>query len=108
MCSRFSAEAFKTLKMEIVSEPVLKLPELNKPFEVYTDALDHALGGLLMQERHPVAFESWKLKDVEVRHSTNEKEMIPLFRSLETISSQHKVCGDHRQFGQHLFQNSRS
>lgn len=76
-------EAFETLKKAIVSEPVLRLPEFDKPFEVFTDASDRALGGVLMQERHPIAFESRKLKDAEVRYSTHEKEMMAVVHCLE-------------------------
>ena len=46
------------------------------PFEVHTDASDKAIGGVLVKEGHPVAFESRKLNDVEQRYSTHEKEMV--------------------------------
>ncbi|KAL0362191.1 UNVERIFIED_CONTAM: Transposon Ty3-I Gag-Pol polyprotein [Sesamum calycinum] len=39
------------------------------------DASDSALGGVLVQDKHPIAFESRKLKDAELRCSTHEKEM---------------------------------
>uniref|UniRef100_A0A1S4B263 Uncharacterized mitochondrial protein AtMg00860-like n=1 Tax=Nicotiana tabacum TaxID=4097 RepID=A0A1S4B263_TOBAC len=57
------AETFDALKMAMSSSPVLALPDLAKPFEVQTDASDYALGGVLLQEGHPVAYESRKLKD---------------------------------------------
>ena len=50
--------AFEGLKEAISTEHVLRLPDLDLPFEVQTDALDRALGGVLVQEGHPVAFES--------------------------------------------------
>jgi len=54
--------AFEKLKTAISTEPVLKLPNFDVPFEVHTDASSKAVGGVLVQEGHPVAFESWKLK----------------------------------------------
>ncbi|KMT14518.1 hypothetical protein BVRB_4g072900 [Beta vulgaris subsp. vulgaris] len=74
--------AFEDLKSAISSEPVLKLPEFDKPFEVHTDASGRAIGGVLVQEGHPVAFEGRKLKDAEERYSTHEKEMLAVVHCL--------------------------
>ena len=68
--------AFESLKEAISTEPVLRLPDLDLPFEVQTDASDRTLGRVLVQEGHPVVFESRKLNNVEQRYSTHEKEMI--------------------------------
>ena len=57
--------AVEGLKEAISTEPVLQLPDLDLPFEVQTDALDKAWGGVLVQEGHPVAFESRKLNNAE-------------------------------------------
>ncbi|GMJ03809.1 hypothetical protein HRI_004050100 [Hibiscus trionum] len=59
----------------MVSEPVLVLPDYTKPFEVYTDASDVAIGEVLMQEGHLVAFESRKLNETEKKYTVHEKEM---------------------------------
>ena len=67
--------AFGELKRRLTSAPVLKFPEFKKPFEVYTDASDFVIGGVLMQEGRPMAFESKKLSDVERRWPTHEKKM---------------------------------
>ena len=58
-------EAFEKLKAAVSSEPVLLLPNFELPFEVHTDASDKAIGGVLVQEKHPVAYESRKLNDAE-------------------------------------------
>ncbi|KAL0314801.1 UNVERIFIED_CONTAM: hypothetical protein Sangu_2324500 [Sesamum angustifolium] len=56
---------------------------LLKPFEVQVDASDRALGGVLVQDKHPVALESRKLKDVELRYCTHEKEMTAVGHCLD-------------------------
>lgn len=37
-----------------------------KLFEVHIDALNRAMGGVLVQEGHPVVFETRKLKGIDV------------------------------------------
>ena len=76
--------AFQKLKDAITSEPVLRLPDFELPFEVHTDASDRALGGVLVQEGHSVAFESRKLNAAEQRYSAHEKEMTAGIHCLET------------------------
>ncbi|KAL0373601.1 UNVERIFIED_CONTAM: hypothetical protein Sradi_3275800 [Sesamum radiatum] len=76
-------DAFRLLKQAISSQSVLKLPQFDRPFEVQVDASDCALGGVLVQDKHPVAFESRKLKDAEMRYSTHEKEMTVVIHCLE-------------------------
>uniref|UniRef100_A0A3Q7GPT9 Reverse transcriptase/retrotransposon-derived protein RNase H-like domain-containing protein n=1 Tax=Solanum lycopersicum TaxID=4081 RepID=A0A3Q7GPT9_SOLLC len=43
--SKQCEEAFQNLKNAIASEPILKLPDFELPFEVHTDASDKAIGG---------------------------------------------------------------
>ncbi|RVW98465.1 Transposon Tf2-8 polyprotein [Vitis vinifera] len=80
--SRQCQMAFESLKEAMSTEPVLRLPDLDLPFEVQTDASDRALGGVLVQEGHPVAFESRKLNNAEQRYSTHEKEMTAVVHCL--------------------------
>ena len=40
--------AFQKLKDAITLEPVLRLPDLELPFEVHTDVSDRAIGGVLV------------------------------------------------------------
>ena len=66
----------------MATEPVLKLPSFTKPFEVVTDASNMAIGGVLMQDDHPVAYESRKLNPTEHRYSAHEKEMLAVIHYL--------------------------
>ena len=73
----------KNLKRSCVcSQPVLKLPDFTKLFEIHTDASDVAYGAVLIQDGHPVAYESKKFSDIEVGWPTHEKEMLAIVYAL--------------------------
>ena len=56
-----------------------------KPFEVHTDASNRATSGVLVQDGHPLAFESKKLKDAEQRYFVHEKKMVVVVHCLEAL-----------------------
>lgn len=60
---------------------------------MHTDASDFAIGGVLMQEGHPIAFESRKLNDTERRYTVQEKEMKVVVHCFKTW--RHYLLGDH-------------
>jgi hypothetical protein len=51
-------EAFLTLEKLLTTAPVLAQPDIEKPFDVYCDAFDTGIGGVLMQEGRAIAFAS--------------------------------------------------
>ena len=75
-------DAFEKLKEVVCSQPVRKLPDFTKPFEIHTDASDVAYGAVLIQDGHPVAYESKKFLDIEARWPTHEKEMLAIVYAL--------------------------
>ena len=77
-------QAFVRVRNMLVHAPVLVLPDFNKPFTVVTDASDLGLGAVLLQEDHPVAFESRKLSSAEQAYHTSEKEMLAVVHALRT------------------------
>jgi len=77
-------EAFGTLKGILVKAPVLKLPDFDKEFEIHSDASNFAIGGVIVQDGRPVAFESKKLSETERRWPTHEKEMWAVIHCLKT------------------------
>lgn len=84
-------DAFVMLKQAVMEEPVLALSNHSKPFKVQTDASDFAVGGVLMQEEHPIAFESCKLNDTERKYTIQKKEMTAVVHYLRTW--RHYVLG---------------
>ncbi len=77
-------EAFETLKGILVKALVLKLPNFDKDFEIHSDASDFVIGGILVQEGKPMAFESKKLNEAERRWPTHEKEMWVVIHCFKT------------------------
>src|ERR1700694_2633163 len=77
--------SFQALKKAITSEPVLKHPQIGKPFVIDPDSSQFVIGAVLQQlfmdpdgkERlHPIAFESKKLTETEQRYPTQERELL--------------------------------
>ena len=73
-------QSFQALKNCLLSEPILKLPRIDKPFILHTDASNRAVGVALLQEYegilHPISFASRKLCDRETRWSISERECL--------------------------------
>lgn len=73
--------AFNTLKQALISAPVLATPDPHKPYVLYTDASNHAIGAVLCQRDdahkiHPVWFYSHTLNTAQRSYSAPEREML--------------------------------
>jgi hypothetical protein len=73
-------DAFELLKQKLIEAPLLRTPNESLPYEVVTDASDLGLGGVLLQEGHPVAFKSRKLNNAELIIRQQKKKCLLLFR----------------------------
>jgi hypothetical protein len=51
-------EAFLTLKKLLTTAPMLAQSVIDKSFDVYCDASDMGIGGVLMQDDHAIAYAS--------------------------------------------------
>jgi hypothetical protein len=99
-------EAFRTLKHQLVTAPVLAIPDFAKQFTVETDASDCGIGAVLMQDQHPVAYFSKALGPRNQALSVYEKECMAILHAVERWRSylQHQpfiIRTDHRSL-QHL------
>lgn len=54
---------------------MLRLPSFSKSFEVEIDVSYMALGMVLLQDDHPVAYENKKLNDVDKHYSASIRKV---------------------------------
>ena len=66
----------------MTSTPVLAALDFMMTFILECDASGTCLGVVLMQDKHPIAFESQKLKPSEKTKSTYDKEMMAIMHAL--------------------------
>jgi len=75
-------EAFTEIKECLSSEPILKLPDLNREFILQTDASNQSLGGCLSQMhgglKHPVFYAGKKLIPREQNYFVGEREALAI------------------------------
>ena len=69
------------MKHRLCSAPVFTLPDLQQPFEIETDASDYAVGEVLTQQGHLVAYHSETLSDTVRNYPTYEKEMYSIVQA---------------------------
>ena len=73
---------FERFKEIMTTCPLLALPDFSKPFELQRDASGEGIGVVLMQDKHPIAFESRKLCGPERSFSIYDKEMLAIMHAL--------------------------
>jgi hypothetical protein len=78
-------QAFDKIKKIIETEILLFYPDFNRPviFHLYTDASDHQLGAVIMQDTKPIAFYSRKFNTAQKWYTTTERNR-ELLSAIET------------------------
>ena len=96
--------AFNTLKERLITHPVLKWPDFNKPFTIVPDASGFAIGGVLCQDHgqglQPIAYESRKLNKAECRYPVHEQELLAILHCCKKwryylVGAENQVFSDH-------------
>ena len=80
-------QAFLTLKAAFIAQPILRMPNFSKPFILHTDACDHSLGGVLLQETQahllPVHYHSRGFNSAEMNYTVREQECLAMVDSFK-------------------------
>ena len=76
--------AFQELKTRLMSQPLLILPDLKKPFEIHCDASGDCLGAVLLQEGHSIAYESHRLHTTKHSLGIYEKELLAVIHAFDS------------------------
>ena len=73
---------FDKLKEAMSTCLVLALPDFTQPFILECDATGEGIGVVLMQDRHPIAYDSRKLTQTKRLYSIYDKEMLAIVHAL--------------------------
>jgi hypothetical protein len=76
-------EAFLNLKKFFTTTPVLAQPDIAKSFDVYCDASDTGIGGILMQDGRAIAYALRQLWHHEEHYPTHELELLAIVHALK-------------------------
>eukprot|EP00253_Pinus_taeda_P012180 PITA_12180 len=79
----FLSEAFVELKHQLYSASILTLPDLQQPFEIETNTLDYAIGAVLTQHGHLVAYHSATLSYTIRKYPTYDKEKYSIVQDFQ-------------------------
>ena len=89
---------FQFLKYLLLAEPILKYPDPNKPYVLYTDAIKYAWSCVLTQEyghemegkmkkiHHPITYASGLFKGSQINWATLTKEAYAIYRPVRKLT----------------------
>lgn len=75
-------EAFRCLKVAIATDPIRAHFAITIPVEIHCDSSNKAVGCTMVQNDHPVAFESRKLSAAELNYPIHDKELLAIIHAL--------------------------
>ncbi|KAK1660330.1 hypothetical protein QYE76_048489 [Lolium multiflorum] len=94
-------ESFQQLKARLTTSPILIMPDITKPFDVYCDASKIGLGCVLMQEGKVISYLSRQLKQHEQNYPTHDLELAAIVLALKVwrhylMGNRCEIYSDHK------------
>ncbi|KAK1677085.1 hypothetical protein QYE76_037933 [Lolium multiflorum] len=94
-------ESFQQLKSRLTTAPILIMPDITKPFDVYCDASKIGLGCVLMQEGKVISYLSRQLKQHEQNYPTHDLELAAVVLALKVwrhylMGNRCEIYSDHK------------
>ena len=82
--------AWESLRDLLVSTQVMAYPQVGRPYKLYTDACDYAVGAILVQEdehgvERPIQYISKQLSGAQLKWATIEKEAFAVVHALTKL-----------------------
>ena len=77
------AEAFEAIKITLALKPCIKPYDLNSRVVLHVDSSEYSIGGVLLQQGHPVMLLSHKLSPAESNYSNIELEALAIVWAVE-------------------------
>lgn len=97
--------SFELCKSILMNDPILQHPDFSQPFNLTTDASNHAVGAILSQgpigNDLPIAYASRTLNPAETNYSTIEKELLAIVWATKyfrpyLFGTKFKIITDHK------------
>ena len=98
-------KAFEELKGRLISHPILAHADVNRPYNLYTDASGYCIGGVLTQEfedgEHAIQYISHQLSETQQKWPTIEREAYAIIFCIQKLrqyllGSKFTVYTDHK------------
>ena len=85
-------KGFECVMSLLIHARVWRLPDVDRPFIVVTDASNYGISRVMLHESHPLALESRKLNSEELKYTTTKIELLVIVNVLRTWRSYLESC----------------
>ena len=93
--TREAQDAFESLKLKVISTPILAFPCLKEPFILYTDASQYAMGAVLAQvqdgKERAICYASRLFSKSQTKYSATRRDLLALVTL--TLHFRHYLLG---------------